>query len=415
MTVASLSLVTPWASSTEAASGALRERIARLVGRLSDVVITHIEVNEKHGVGVLTKTIFGDAPRIVSIRSQDHFGGEQQFGALSLRLSHTGARAHVYTGVLAALQGVGVRRVVCIPYYPDDVRTAIALKDIHAAPLCTYLMDDQNVTVDGIPDDLMRELLAKSELRLAISSELRAAYEQKYGLRFWVVPPVVAGEHLQTVPRMPPAAALQAQRGVIVGNVWSQRWLRLLRATVKGTGVTLDWYCNSGLRWNESIIDALAADGIHARGAVSDQALIATLRESPFVVVPSGTLDELDDRRFIAQLSLPSRITYVIATSNTPVIVVGDERTAAARFAVGSGTGAVSRYDGPCFLRTIKAVTAPDTQARMRRRAAQIAPALAADGVREWIWRSLEAGAAVDDRFEKLLTRDSQAREDLCP
>ncbi len=339
---------------------------------------------------------------MLSIRSQDHFGGEQRFGRLSLRLSHRGPRPAVYAEVQSALRGVAPRRVVCIPYYPDDVWTAIALKDIHAVPLCTYLMDDQNVYSDGIPDGLMRELLAKSDLRLAISPELRAAYQEKYGQRFWVLPPVVSGKLIRTEPSPTSAGALQARNGVVVGNIWGRRWLELLRATVRGSGLTLDWYCNSGLR-SVSAPDELAGEGIRAHGAVPDEDLVRILRERPFAVIPSGTLDESDDRRFIAQLSLPSRIPYILATSNTPIIVLGDSRTAAARFVTRTGIGVVAGYEPASFLRAVDAVVDAEAHAAHRRRAAALAQAFCADGVRDWIWSSLAMGAAVDDRFENLL------------
>ncbi len=390
----------------ESTNARLRERMERLVAPLQDAVITHIEVNERHGVGALTKLIFGKDPHVLSIRSQDHFHGVQQFGESALRLSHEYSRRAVYSGVLGATHGGGLRRVLCIPFYPDDARTAVAIKDIHGVPLCTYLMDDQNVCVRGIPDDLMRELLAKSDLRLAISPELRTAYEAKFGLPFWFLPPVVASEFIRSEPAVLPRAVLDARRGVIVGNIWGQRWLELLRETVRATGIELDWYCNSGLQSNGLDLERLAADGIHAHARVPDEALIAILRERPFAVLPTGTLDEDDDRRFIALLSLPSRIPYIFATSNTPILVLGDERTAAARFVSRTGIGVVAPYDRAELLRAVDRLVQPDVQLRMRRRAAEMAPGFSADGVRDWIWDSLRAGTAVDDRYEKLLLNE---------
>jgi hypothetical protein len=35
------------------------------------------------------------------------------------------------------------------------VRTAIAIKEIYGVPMCTYIMDDQNVCTSEIPDELM--------------------------------------------------------------------------------------------------------------------------------------------------------------------------------------------------------------------------------------------------------------------
>ncbi len=399
----------PAAASTERASAELRERLAsllRVAAQPLDVVITHIEVNDRHGVGVLTRRIFAGHPDVLSIRSQDHFGGDQQFGRVQLRLAHPGPRPETYRRVLDAVAGYALARVVCIPYYPDDAWTAVALKDTHGLPLCTYLMDDQNVHADGIPDALMFELLQKSELRLAISPDFAAAYERKYGLSFAVLPPVVDGDLILSAPSLPPASELPARRGVVVGNVWSQRWLELLRATVRGSGVDLDWYCNSGLRWHGVTPEDLAADGIRVRGAVSDAVLVAALRERAFAVIPSGTLDDGDDRSFIAQLSLPSRIPYILATSHAPMIVLGDERTGAARFVTRSGVGVVAPYDAPGFLRAVEDVTAPAAQERMRRRAAAMAPGFRSHGVLEWIWRSLEARGPVDDRFSTLVPRD---------
>jgi len=97
-----------------------------------------------------------------------------------------------FTGMFFALwEKFTVRRILCVPYYPDDVKTAIAAKEIYDAPMCTFLMDDQNIFARGIDDVLMKSLLEKSALRLAISPELRDAYQAKYMLPFWYMPPVV--------------------------------------------------------------------------------------------------------------------------------------------------------------------------------------------------------------------------------
>lgn len=44
----------------------------------------------------------------------------------------------------------------------------------------------------------------------------------------------------------------------------------------------------------------------------------SAVRAAPFAVLPSGTLDEDDDRRFLARLSLPSRVPYMMATAHIP-------------------------------------------------------------------------------------------------
>jgi hypothetical protein len=398
----------------EACRRALRERIRGLVTSADppadavpvDVIVSHIEVCDEHGTGVLTKRLFGDSRGIVSVRSQDQFGGRQAFGDRALLLRHRApTRRGAVLGVLPAFTGLDVRRIVCIPYFADDVVTAIGLKALFGAPLCTFIMDDNNIEGDGIPDELMRDLVSSSDLRLAISNELGEAYEEKFGVRFWLFPPVVGPEIVLHGRVGPTRGAAEGGRGVMVGNVWGAEWLERLRDTLRGTGIEIDWYCNSGLRWVRATEAELAADGIRVRGTAPEPDLVAALRAAPYVVVPSGTLDAADTRRAIARFSLPSRITYVLATSHAPIIVVGHPETAAARFVTSHGIGATVPYDRERFVAAVAQITGPDAQIAMRARAAELAPALSAEGATEWIWASLRAGRPVDDRFARLVPK----------
>ncbi|HTP52997.1 MAG TPA: hypothetical protein VMK42_20070 [Anaeromyxobacteraceae bacterium] len=367
-----------------------------------DAVVTHIEVNEKHGVGALLQTLFGSGEGMAVVRSDNHFGGKQAFGERCLRLIHGEApRPAVYATVLRALGGMNVRRILCCPYYVDDVRSAIALRDVSGAPLCTWIMDDRNVCEDGIPDELLAELLAKSSLRLGISPELRDAYRAKFGVPFWLGPPVVPAHLvLETV-----APELPGGEGAIVGNIWGRRWLDHLRRAVRGAGLKLDWYSPSGFQtaWCRYSVDEVAADGIRACGALEEAEYVKRLRRAPYVVVPSGLLDDAEDRRAIARLSLPSRIPYVLATAQAPVIVVGHPETAAAHFVVRTGTGVAVPYEAEPLRRAVEEVCRPETQRAMRSRAARLASVLSARGAVDWLWRSVEAGEPVDRRFEELV------------
>lgn len=367
----------------------------------ADVIITHNEVNDNHGVGVLTAKIFANEGNIISIRSQNHFGGEQQFGDMNVLISHHDRRRrNVFQRVIEALKDREVRRIVCMPFYADDVLTAIAVKEIFGVPMCTYIMDDQNIYSDGIPDHLMRELLVKSALRLAISAELRREYEKKYGYKFWLLPPVVSSELISANPRLP--NGVTANRGIIVGNIWGRRWLELLRRTVKGSGIELDWYCNSDFLWHSFDRNELAEEGIQTHRGLPERELVPLLRKHYFVVLPSGTLDAADDRRAIAQLSLPSKVPFILAASNTPIIVLGNRETAAARFVVGSQIGAAVDYETQSFRQAVEFVTTPEVQRSMRQNASAIARAFSAHGIAEWLWLSLEQGHPCDQRFETL-------------
>lgn len=373
-----------------------------------DAIVSHIEVNNRHGVGVLLERLFRRYPNILSIRSQNHFGGRQEFGAHDCQIAYEDAApSAVRRKVEAALPGRAVARILSVPYYADDVRTALALHEITGAPLATYLMDDQNVFASGIPDALMAELLERSRLRLAISTELAACYEIKYGLKLWLMPPVAPARLLHTDPRPARDAIENRTSGAILGNIWGQRWLDLLRETVRGSGITLRWYSTNYLRYLQGSPEELARDGIEIPPGppLPDDSLVAALRRTAFVVVPTGDLDERDDRRFIARLSLPSRIPFILATTHTPFLVIGDETTGAARFVKETGVGLVCAYEREAFQRAADEITRPGVNLAFRRRALALAGRFNDAGAAEWIWQSLERGEPFDSRYEDLMRK----------
>ena len=362
----------------------------------ANAIVTHIEVNRQHGVGVLVQRLFSDSSNILSVRSRDYFKGCQEFGAQHVRISSGG-------DVVPSLHGSTVKRILCVPYFPEDARNAIALKEIFHAPLCTYLMDDQNLSTDGIADELMAELLEKSALRLAISAELCKGYEEKYGHKIWFMPPLAPAQFIPPNVNYRSRRELGFKEAVIVGNIWGHRWIELLRETVRGTRIRLRWYNHGEFRNVDGPIAELAADGIVPMlGRDDDRVLVNTLRCAPFVVVPSGILDETDDRRFIAQLSLPSRIPYIFATSHAPILVLGSPETAAARFVSSAGIGLVSPYESGAFRETTDLLLDPAKNRTLRDAAFRLSRKYTDAGAADWIWESLARGEPVDDRYQKL-------------
>jgi hypothetical protein len=369
----------------------------------ADAIVIHIEVCGRHGVGRHVQMMFDGEPNILSIRSANLYGGQQEFGDLALCISHEDkSRDAVFCRVLNAVGETTVKRIFCMPYNADDARTAIALKEIFGVPLCTYVVDDQNVCADGIPDHLMRELLAKSRLRFAISPEMSTVYGLKYGCRMWYMPaPAPVGLVPSRLVVPPPGA--DARHGIIIGNIWGARWVELLRNTVRDSGVTLTWYCNGEFRWLPCGKQDLIADSIMPRDPLPEDALIQTLRTARFAVVPSGVLDESDDRRFIAQLSLPSRIPYMMAVSHIPILVLGSRDTGAAHFVEQFGIGVVAGYERKAFVEAVDYITRPEVNLEMRRKALALAGRFTDVGVAEWIWQSLARGEPTDRRYEDLM------------
>jgi hypothetical protein len=372
----------------------------------ADAIITPNEANARHGIGIIVERFFGNYPRTLSIRSQNTFRGEQTFGDHRLLISHAGlARWESYERLLRILNGSTIRRVLCIPFFSDDLITAICLKEIFNAPLCIYVMDDNNIAAHGISDELFAEALGKARLRLAISAEIRDAYEAKFHQPFAVLPPLVESEKILTEPLLAKAAFTEKRPGALVGNVWSQKWLELLRRTLRGSGVNLHWYGNTSASWLRYSEEELAADGITTIGFLPEEDLIERLRWHPYAVIPYGSLDEHDDRPELARLSLPSRISYLAAVANLPLIVLGHPETSASHFVQRFRLGLVCPYDTAALREAAVQISTPEVQQWCRKNAAAHGAAFSLDQPGEWVWNSLAKGAPIDDRFEKLLPR----------
>ena len=384
--------------------GERRRRARWPAGRPLDVVITHAEVNAMHGTGVLLGRLFGAAPDVAFLRTRDDYDGRQRAGAFGLRLGGLagaagGERAAARRAVDRALTGIPVRRVLVVPFRAEDVHVALALGEA-GAPIATWIMDDRNLEVAGIPDALLAELLDRSALRLTISPELRDAVAARFGRALAFVPPVIDPRWVLHGPHLPPPPVLAGGRGVMLGNVWGRGWLRRLCDVAPGAGVTLDWYAASDLRWHALDAAALTAAGIHRRPGLGDAALVARLRAAPYALLPTGTLDAEDDHRAIARYSLPSKAVFVAAAAHLPTVVVGHPDTAAARFVTRHGLGRVVPYDPGALRDAVAELRRPEVQAGIRARAAALAPRLSAEGVAAWLWTSLAAGRPLDGRFD---------------
>jgi hypothetical protein len=398
-----------WESGPAADSVRTSDRLPFAALSGGDAIITPNEPNLRHGIGIIVERFFGSFPNVLSIRSENSFGGEQNFGVFHVRISHAGlARWESYEQVLRILNGATIRRIVCIPFFSDDLITALCLKELFAAPLCVYVMDDNNIGAHGIPDQLFREALAKADLRLGISPEIRDAYEEKFGFPFHVLPPLVQHEHVLTRPVMPEAAIVEKRPAALIGNIWSQQWLERLRTALRGSGVKLHWYGNTKASWLRYSETELAADGITTVGFLPEEDLIEKLRWHPFALIPSGSLDEHDDRPELARLSLPSRIPYLAAVANLPLLVLGHPKTAAGQFVQHFQLGLICPYESKALQGSAGRICHLEEQWIFRQNAARIANAFTLDNPGQWLWNSLGKRAPFDDRFERLMPKRSK-------
>lgn len=371
------------------------------------LLITLDEVVENHGTGVLLKRIFKDDTNILSVRSSNNYGGLQRFGYSNLCLSLKGcSRQEIFLLASRLLKSQDIQRIFCVPYSTEQLLFAIAVKEIFDVPLVIWIMDDQNITVSAIPDALMQEFLSKASLRLATHPEMRQAYEEKFGFTFWLLPAVAPEQFIQTAATLPERFD---RPGILIGSMWSENWLSLLCTAVKGAGCKLDWYGQPHTFTGLST-EVMAQSGITARGLVAEATLVNLLRQAPFVLVPTGLLDGVEDRPDLS-LSLPGRILFAMATANTPVIVMGSEQTSAAHFIRCLDIGTVSDYEAASFQQALGQIMVTENQCRYRRNAAAVAAAFSADAVADWIWHSVAAGKASDGRFENLFSAWNTTRK----
>ncbi len=369
----------------------------------ASIIITHDEVTQKHGTGALVKRIFNNTSDIFSIRSINNYEREHDFGLFNIQLSHQGlSRAQSFSVILNKFENSTVKRVFCVPYNSSELISSIAIKEIFNVPLGTYIMDDQNICDKQIPDELMHEFLSKCSIRFATHPELRDAYESKYKLKFWILPAIVPNELIESNIQNYNSNLLNSRNGTLIGSIWSKQWFELLCNTFSEAGVKIDWYGNHSYYWLSESIDEIQQRGLNPKGLLAEKELAQRLKQYPYIVVPTGTLDEKDDRHHLSQLSLPGRIIFAMATSNTPIIILGSEKTSAASFVKRFGIGVVCDYNSESFNQAVDYVIQPEIQMQMRQNASNVARKFSDKDIGHWVWQSLELGHAYDSRFEEL-------------
>lgn len=371
-----------------------------------DLIISPNEICQNHGTGVLLRRLFGKNERLINIRSRTHYHAES-LGKVQLEIAHESqTRSIAFLRVAKALCSYRIKQIICVPFYPDDAITAIAAHEITGAPLCLYLMDDQNIHFPGIPDSLIRELIEKSNVRFAIGPEMRDAYEMKYGHKIWILPPLVPPDFIDGAVRATASSAIKSC--VLMGNIWSPSWMNEFRQAVRQSGLIIHWYGNTAQHVPPGDEGQWADDGIHVHGFVEESELLKCLHKYQFAVVPVGSSNPDDEHQWQAKLSAPSRIPFLMAVAHIPILVVSNSETPAANMIRSLKIGRVCDYSPEAFKATAEAICEPEAQRAYRTNSAALAPAFSSEGIHEWIWQSLEAGEPIDRRFENLFKRTSQ-------
>ena len=373
-----------------------------------DLVISPNEIAFTHGTGVLLTRLLEEKKDIIIARSRSTYGVAQTVSACeAFQLSHPNlGRDRIFAEVLQWVTPYKVRSILCVPYFDTDVSLAIAAKAITGAPLGLWLMDDNALIGTGISRSLLDEAMAAASAVFAISPELRGAYVTHYRRRIWVLPPLVSPKLFRSERSRPLASA--RRHGVMIGNIWSRKWLDDLRAALKSTNLRITWFAsNIDVPWLDLDYTALRADGIDLISAPQTDILVKHVTRASFVVVPTDDLNDTGSdsshRTAIGRYSLPTRLPFVVATSGTPILVVGSGSSAAAQFVKRFDLGEVVPYDGAAIENAVTKLLRPAKQKEIRERSFILAPKFSFDGIASRVFNAIcNDGRFEEARFEEL-------------
>lgn len=399
------------------------------------VIVSSVEINSRHGTGLLIQYLFEDFSDIATVSSHRCFHGDRVRSAVHYEVPFEEMKRHeIYNMVLHWFKDAPPQQAYVVPFYKTELLVAIALADLFETRVCIHVMDDQCLYENEISNELMREALGKANLVFTISPEMKTAYEARFGHKIHVLPPIVPESMIldrsaampigpaRVVPSSKPGLTQSVvklfrragtvrnrgklqTRGILIGNVWDPKWLEMLQTTISGSGHEVDWFSNNpdAMMLNGKA-DELAAAGIYLQSPLWGDDLVDELRQRPYALMPSGTLCNNEPRESVARLSLPSRVPFVTAVSQIPIIVLGSRETAAARFVSNFDLGATVDYDPVQFRQAVEHVLDPAVNASIQQKAADIAHSFSSQGLADWLWSSLKLGQPLDDRFDVLFS-----------
>lgn len=370
-----------------------------------DLVIMANEINYAHGTGILMSRILAEVPDFVLFRAFDHWGGMQvvePVADLAFR-RYAQDRQTIASFVASRLVPYRTRSIFAVPYTREDVVMALTAKAMTGAPLTIWIMDDNSLSNEGIPQELMRELVLAADARFVISDGMRAAYEAHYGWPFWVLPPLVARRLIRTSVCTSPDETI-AVRGAIVGNIWHQAWLEDTITAMAGLGIPIDWYTSSkDLHFLRFTPEDLLRAGIVLKNDLTHDEIAARVEQASFVLVPSFSGTETDGHAAaIGRLSLPSKMPFTTATAGTPFLVLANGQSGAADYVRHFELGEVTAYEIGAIADAVQRLAQPETQRQVRARSFAIGAALDVTGLHSFLIQAARDRRLPDDRFERL-------------
>ena len=260
-------------------------------------IVTAVELNDQHGTGIFVRNLLDDPSEVHVFCSKLIYGGAERHFKIP-------EDASLDSVTLQLIRNQPVDKILCVPYFLNEFRFAVKLKKETGAPLCTFLMDDQNIFTQEIPDRDVQALLNQSDLILAISPEMAEVYSRKYNREVLFFPPFVTPRSPFVKSRWNLSKSEEIGRGVMIGNIWFQKRFAQILDLLDETGISIDWYGHGGKApWLEGKPEEWVKKGLCYHGWLEEEQLIQKLAEYPFVLLPSGEMDASDDKLSFSKLS----------------------------------------------------------------------------------------------------------------
>ena len=373
-------------------------------------IVTAVELNEQHGTGIFVRNLLDDPSEVHVFCSKLIYGGAERHFKIP-------EDASLDSVTLQLIRNQPVDKILCVPYFLNEFRFAVKLKKETGAPLCTFLMDDQNIFTQEIPDRDVQALLNQSDLILAISPEMAEVYSRKYNREVLFFPPFVTPRSPFVKSRCNFSKSEEIGRGAMIGNIWSQKRFAQILDLLDETGISIDWYGHGGKApWLEGTPEDWVKKGLRYHGWLEEEQLIQKLAEYPFVLLPSGEMDASDDKLSFSKLSLPSRLVFLNARAGVPVLVLGHPETAAARFVRRFGTGISAPSQLQAFQEAATRLLQSEFRAPILANLARHAGLWSHDNPGEMIWQALAGDRTkiLQAEYQRFFEKDLPADTGTC-
>lgn len=368
------------------------------------LLISPNEVSYEHGTGAILARIFTGRRDILSVRAHSHYS--KHLLTCSVLLDPDSMTpCEMLVEVLRALGPNEVTNIVVVPYFKEDVLLALLAKRLFQGSLQVWVMDDNSVFNHGIDQADMRELLQRADINYAISPQLQALYQSVFAQPMHLLPPLVTESAIAkgNPPLPPPPKKLKA---ALIGNIWDVEWFRLLNELCCAADIEVDWYvANDKPIW-------LAEAGVPAdrlrlrhRGALPESELADAIRPYTCVLLPTAEDSDRSPLTSVARLSLPTKLTFVLASASVPVLVLGSPKTCVSLIVERLKIGKTVPYEAKAFKEALETLQKTETRNSFHTACRSVAWNFSVGGIFEWMNASASIGRPVDNRFNELFPR----------